>query len=118
MDKMRTIFFSMVAVAVVVGASISLTYVGFNNITLLAQPTNNTVTPPAHNNNSSGERDAFTVLPDSSPPTVSDAGLRVEKVMEGLAQPTSMMFIDRDDMLILQKNNGMVRLVSNGVLQE
>ena len=118
MDKMRTIFFSVVAFAVVLGASISLTYVGLNNNTLPALPTNNTVTPPSHNNNSTGEHDAFTVLPDSQPPTISDAGLKVEKVMEGLDQPTSMAFIDRNDLLILQKNNGMVRLVSDGVLQE
>jgi glucose/arabinose dehydrogenase len=44
-------------------------------------------------------------------------GLKVEKVIEGMSLPTSMAFLDHDDILILQKDNGMVRLVSNGTLQ-
>jgi glucose/arabinose dehydrogenase len=43
--------------------------------------------------------------------------LKVERVITGLALPTSMAFLDHDDILILQKDNGRVRLVSNGVLQ-
>lgn len=61
--------------------------------------------------------DTFTVLPDPDPPEISDANLKVEKVIEGLSLPTSMSFLDHDDILILQKDNGMVRLVSNGTLQ-
>src|SRR3712207_8352700 len=48
---------------------------------------------------------------------ISDSSIRVEKVVTGLETPTSMAFLDNDDMIITQKDNGMVRLVSNGILQ-
>lgn len=116
MDKMRAIVFSVIALAVVVGASISLSYVGLDNGGALSpQPMNNTNMASAQNNST---EDTFTVLPDEDLPTISDAGLKVEKVVEGLDLPTSMTFVDRDDILILQKDNGMVRLVSDGELQE
>ncbi|MEW6605433.1 MAG: PQQ-dependent sugar dehydrogenase, partial [Thermoproteota archaeon] len=115
MDKMHVVVFSVIALAVVVGASISLSYVGLDNGMLSPQPANSTSMPPAQNNNT---EDTFTVLPEENLPTISDTGLRVEKVIEGLDLPTSMTFIDQDDILILQKDNGMVRLVSNGELQE
>jgi glucose/arabinose dehydrogenase len=59
----------------------------------------------------------FQVLPDPSPPTISDPNLRPEKVITGLERPTSMAFLDNDDIIITQKDNGRVRLVSNGILQ-
>lgn len=115
MDKMHAVVFSVIALTVVVGASITLSYIGLDNGMLSPQPANSTNMPPAQNNNT---EDTFTVLPEENLPTISDTGLRVEKVVEGLDLPTSMTFIDRDDILILQKDNGMVRLVSNGELQE
>src|SRR3712207_6898690 len=48
---------------------------------------------------------------------ISDSSIRVEKVVTGLETPTSMAFLDNDDIIITQKDNGMVRLVSNGILQ-
>ena len=48
---------------------------------------------------------------------VNDPGLQVELVVSGLVQPTSMTFIAEDDILVLQKGNGQVRRVLNGVLQ-
>lgn len=77
---------------------------------------NNTVLPPAPNGSSAGN-DTFRAIQDSDPPQVRDPTLKVEKVIEGLALPTSMAFIDRDDIIIVQKD-GMVRLVSNGTLLE
>jgi glucose/arabinose dehydrogenase len=59
----------------------------------------------------------FQVLPDPSPPSISDPNVRVEKVISGLDSPTSMAFLDNDDIIITQKDDGKVRLVSNGVLQ-
>ncbi len=56
-------------------------------------------------------------MPDPSPPTLSDPNIRVEKVLAGLESPTSMAFLDSDDIIITQKDNGIVRLVLNGVLQ-
>jgi hypothetical protein len=37
---------------------------------------------------------------------------------EGLSSPTSMAFIDNNNILVLEKNSGEVRLVSNGILQK
>jgi glucose/arabinose dehydrogenase len=37
--------------------------------------------------------------------------------MSGLSQPTGMAFIGSDDLLVLQKNDGRVRRITNGVLQ-
>lgn len=91
--------------AVAASASIALGYIWLNS---------GTSGPVPNNSVSNG---TFRVLPDLNPPTLLDAGLKVEKVIEGLALPTSMAFLDRDDILILQKNDGRVRLVSNGVLQ-
>lgn len=58
----------------------------------------------------------FTAIPDSNLPRLNDASLRVEKVVEGLSRPTSMVFVG-DDMIITQKNDGSVRLVIDGSLQ-
>ncbi len=49
--------------------------------------------------------------------TLSDPGLQVSEVMVGLNSPTSMAFIGPGDLLVLQKNDGRVRRVINGVLQ-
>lgn len=118
MDRRQAIMFSIIAAAVVAGASISLSYVGLKNGTLGPGPGNNSGAPPVQNNNTIGNyNDTFRVLPDPRPPTISDTGLRVEKVIGGLALPTSMAFLDHDDILILQKDNGRVRIVSNGLLQ-
>ncbi|MEM2141383.1 PQQ-dependent sugar dehydrogenase [Nitrososphaera sp.] len=60
--------------------------------------------------------DPFTPIPDSNLPRLSDPSLKVEKVVEGLSAPTSMVFVG-DDMIITQKNDGNVRLVVDGTLQ-
>jgi glucose/arabinose dehydrogenase len=57
----------------------------------------------------------------STGPTFADPSLRAEIVVQGLSYPTSMAFINNNnnkDILVLQKNNGEVRLVSNGVLKD
>lgn len=43
--------------------------------------------------------------------------LKVQEVTEGLAFPTSMAFLDGNNLFVLEKN-GQVRLISNGVLQK
>jgi len=106
MDNKRLILYSVVPIVVFAGIFISLSYLDlFSGI---GEPPINT--PPNYN-------DTFSVLPDSDPPSIIDSGLRVEKVIQGLSLPTSMVFLDHDDILIVQKNDGRVRLVSNGVLQ-
>src|SRR5919106_587995 len=49
--------------------------------------------------------------------SISDNTLNVEAAVEGLSSPTSMVFLDDNNILVLEKE-GSVRLVSNGILQE
>jgi glucose/arabinose dehydrogenase len=50
-------------------------------------------------------------------PYISDASLNVEPAVEGLSFPTSMVFLDDNNIIVLEKE-GNVRLVSNGILRE
>jgi glucose/arabinose dehydrogenase len=47
-----------------------------------------------------------------------DRGLRIELYANGLAQPTSMTFVDEDTLLVLEKDTGMVRVVNNGTIEK
>jgi len=49
--------------------------------------------------------------------SLNDSGLRLTEVATGLSSPTNMAFIGANDILVLQKNDGRVRRVINGVLQ-
>ncbi|MFZ0265576.1 MAG: PQQ-dependent sugar dehydrogenase [Nitrososphaeraceae archaeon] len=49
--------------------------------------------------------------------SINDPGLQVELVTGGMSFPTSMAFVDDNNILVLEKD-GAVRLVSNGVLQD
>ncbi len=51
-------------------------------------------------------------------PIINDPNLQAELLVEGLSWPTSMAFIDNNNILVLEKNQGTVRLISNGILQE
>ena len=50
-------------------------------------------------------------------PSVQDSNLAVEKTADGLVLPTTMAFLDKDRMLVLEKDNGTVRMVKDGKLQ-
>jgi aldose sugar dehydrogenase len=121
MVRKQTIIFFLIAPVLVAGSSISLSFLGMNgNSRLVHQASlsgNNNNTVNASDVLSSIFNDTFQVLPDPNPPRIVDGSLRVEKVISGLESPTSMAFLDHDDIIILQKDNGRVRLVSNGVLQ-
>ena len=60
---------------------------------------------------------AFTRFVDAEP-TISDPSTKVELLVGGLSSPTSMAFVDSQNILVLEKNSGEVRLVSNGELKE
>ena len=47
---------------------------------------------------------------------LKDSNLKVEAIVNGISSPTSMLFLDEKDILVLEKD-GKVRLVSNGILQ-
>ncbi|HJY14400.1 MAG TPA: PQQ-dependent sugar dehydrogenase, partial [Nitrososphaeraceae archaeon] len=47
-------------------------------------------------------------------PVLQDDTLAIELVAEGLDSPTSMSFLDDGSILVLEKNSGQVRIVSDG----
>jgi glucose/arabinose dehydrogenase len=50
-------------------------------------------------------------------PSVNDTRLTVEQVAEGLVSPTTMAFLDEETILVLEKDNGRVRVIEDGELQ-
>jgi glucose/arabinose dehydrogenase len=120
--KQTIIFFLMAAALIIIGQSIAFSvwevHENNNRLVQKASPSgdeNINVIPAQLSSGNSNN--TFQVLPDPTPPTLSDPNIRVEKVIAGLESPTSMGFLDNDDIIITQKDNGRVRLVSNGVLQ-
>jgi aldose sugar dehydrogenase len=120
--KQTIIFFLMAAALLIIGQSIAFSvwevHENNNRLVQKASPSgdeNINVIPAQLSSGNSNN--TFQVLPDPTPPTLSDPNIRVEKVIAGLESPTSMGFLDNDDIIITQKDNGRVRLVSNGVLQ-
>jgi aldose sugar dehydrogenase len=57
------------------------------------------------------------IQPVLAQPSVRDSNLDVKEVVGGLSSPTSMIFLDNNNILVLEKE-GNVRLVTNGVLRE
>lgn len=55
-------------------------------------------------------------LPIAFSQSVNDQSLNVESFVEGLNSPTSMAFLDSNNIMVLEKD-GTVRLISNGQLQ-
>jgi glucose/arabinose dehydrogenase len=49
-------------------------------------------------------------------PYVEDKNLEVELVAKNISKPTSMAFLAQDDILVLEKNNGTIQRIINGVL--
>ena len=50
-------------------------------------------------------------------PSVNDTNLTVEQVVGGLTSPTTMAFLDENTILVLEKDNGRVRVIEDGELQ-
>jgi len=59
---------------------------------------------------------SITLTPNAMAATVHDSALIVEEYITGLSSPTSISFIG-SDILVLQKNDGKVRLIRDGILQ-
>ena len=53
---------------------------------------------------------------NSGRPEINDPNFRVEEVIIGLNLPTTMAFLGPNDMLVLEKDKGTVRRVTNGKL--
>jgi aldose sugar dehydrogenase len=52
----------------------------------------------------------------SGGPTINDPTLRVELIFKGLKKPTTMAFLGPNDILVLEKNEGTVKRIVNGVM--
>ncbi|HKG72570.1 MAG TPA: PQQ-dependent sugar dehydrogenase [Nitrososphaeraceae archaeon] len=46
----------------------------------------------------------------------TNGGLKVESIFKGIDLPTTMAFLGPDDILVLEKNNGIVRRILNGTM--
>ena len=55
-------------------------------------------------------------VPSSKGPTIKDPYLKTEVVFKGLSYPTGMAFLDKDDILVIEKDTGVVRRIVNGVM--
>ena len=53
----------------------------------------------------------------SALPTLTDPDLAIEEIVSGLSSPTTMDFLAKNDILVLEKNTGHVMRVLDGVLQ-
>jgi aldose sugar dehydrogenase len=54
----------------------------------------------------------------SSQPVINDPNLRLELVSKGLQLPTQMAFIGPNDILVLEKDTGIVKRIVNGTILE
>src|SRR5262245_63768809 len=54
---------------------------------------------------------------DVPAPVINDPNLAFRTVISGLDTPTSIAVLANDDLLVLEKNTGMVKHVVNGVVQ-
>lgn len=67
-----------------------------------------------------GEEDEEHVVhtPEGPSPELEDEGLQVEVIADDLEFPTSMAFLDDNDILVLEKDTGIVHRVIDGELQD
>jgi aldose sugar dehydrogenase len=56
--------------------------------------------------------------PGPNQPVINDPNLKLEVVGEGLQVPTQMAFVGPNDILVLEKNNGTIKRIVNGVALE
>ncbi len=55
---------------------------------------------------------------DDLPPAINDPNLTMETIATGLNRPTAMTFLGPDDILVLDKDNGIVQRIIDGEVQE
>jgi glucose/arabinose dehydrogenase len=62
-----------------------------------------------------GAQGPYGVQGQETKPVINDFNLKLETVGRGLVLPTQMAFVGPDDILVLQKDNGIVKRIVNGV---
>ena len=55
-------------------------------------------------------------LPSSKGPVIKHPNLKAEVLFKGLSYPTGMAFLDQDDILVIEKDTGIVRRILNGTM--
>jgi aldose sugar dehydrogenase len=55
-------------------------------------------------------------VPSPTGPIIKDPNLKAEVVFRGLAYPTDMAFLGPDDILVIEKDTGIMRRIVNGVM--
>jgi aldose sugar dehydrogenase len=57
-------------------------------------------------------------LPSSTGPNITDPHIKAEVVFRGLAYPTDFAFLDRNDILVIEKDTGLVRRIVNNTMMK
>src|SRR6186713_3670233 len=60
------------------------------------------------------EKFADTEFVEEGKPKLFDSNLKISTVAEGLSTPTNMAFVGPGDILVLEKDTGMVKRIVNG----
>jgi aldose sugar dehydrogenase len=85
---------------------------------LLSSNSNNTEVNNTEVDNINGDNKVndtpYGVKRESSQPVINDPSLKLELVAEGLQLPSQMAFLGPNDILVLEKDSGMVKRVING----
>ncbi|HKR73218.1 MAG TPA: phospholipid carrier-dependent glycosyltransferase, partial [Candidatus Nitrosocosmicus sp.] len=66
-----------------------------------------------NSNESSESTNSSLTTPKVDLPNVTNPNLKVEVVASGLNYPTTMAFVGKDDILVLEKNNGTIKRIVN-----
>ena len=60
------------------------------------------------------EKFAKTEFVEQGKPKLFDSNLKITTIAEGLSTPTTMAFVGPDDILVLEKDTGMIKRIVNG----
>ena len=67
------------------------------------------------NNDETNDDTPYGKKRESNQPVINDPNLKLELVAEGLQLPSQMAFVGPNDILVLEKDSGMVKRIVNGV---
>ena len=81
----------------------------------LSSGSNNTVVSDNNNTDADINDTPYGGNRGTPKPTLDDPALKLELVSEGLQLPTQMTFIGPNDILVLEKDTGMIKRIINGV---
>ena len=68
------------------------------------------------NDNDNSDDGPYGVKRQSLEPVINDPKLKLEVVSKGLELPTQMAFLGQNDILVLEKNSGIVKRIVNGTV--